>query len=76
LRRHSGNLRATALYFEDKTFAARAGTPAAKAKRFIVNSAGARRDSETSSFAADGYKQSIRTIKGLKDAFLGVNDKL
>jgi hypothetical protein len=31
---------------------------------------------ETSSFAADGYKQSIRTIKGLKDTFLGVNDKL
>jgi type IV secretion system protein VirD4 len=32
------------LYFEDKTFAARAGAPAAKAERFIVNSAGARRD--------------------------------
>jgi hypothetical protein len=31
---------------------------------------------KTLSFAADGYKQSIRTIKGLKDAFLGVNDKL
>jgi hypothetical protein len=30
---------------------------------------------ETSSFAADGYKQSIRTIKGLKNPFLGVNGK-
>lgn len=31
---------------------------------------------ETSFFASDRYEQSIRAIKGLKDAFLGVDDKL